>query len=169
MLKKIMLISTLALSLILMGCSSKKTQQMEDTAVQVVDDATNSDGLKLELNGDSDSMSAGGLNTVYFGYNSSTLSSTTRDLLDANATYLQSNPTVDVQVEGHADERGGVQYNLALGEKRARNVKDYLVSMGVAKNRITTISYGKERPVSFGHDGSSWDKNRRGNFVITAK
>ena len=72
-------------------------------------------------------------------------------------------------IEGHCDERGGVQYNLALGEKRAMAVKQYLVSMGVNSSRVSTISFGKERPVSFGHEEASWSKNRRANFVVTAK
>ncbi len=74
-----------------------------------------------------------------------------------------------VQVEGHCDERGGVQYNLALGENRAKAVKEYLSGLGVESGRVTTISYGKERPVAFGHDEEAWGQNRRGNFVVTAK
>ena len=74
-----------------------------------------------------------------------------------------------MQIEGHADERGGIQYNLALGEKRAKAVREYLVALGVAQKRIGVVSYGKEKPVAFGHDEGAWEKNRRANFVVTAK
>ena len=123
----------------------------------------------LEINGDSDSNKAGGLRTINFDFNSSALDDTGRDLLDAGAEFLKDNPNVKVQVEGHCDERGGVQYNLALGEKRARIVKKYLVSAGVTSDRVSTISFGKERPLAFGHDEGSWSRNRRANFVITDK
>ena len=89
--------------------------------------------------------------------------------MQANADFLKSNTKVDIQVEGHCDERGGRQYNLALGERRAKAVRDYLVALGVESKRISTISYGNERPISEGHDESAWSKNRRANFVVTAK
>ena len=100
---------------------------------------------------------------------SASLSSATKDKLRAAATFLKAASSVEVQVEGHCDERGGVQYNLALGERRAKAVRNYLVALGVSGSRISTISFGKERPVAFGHDESAWSQNRRGNFVITAK
>lgn len=161
------LFTTLLVGFLAVGCSSNKPKNAQD------DGATGSNGanagLTLELNGDSDSNTAGGLKTVYFGFNESNLDSDTKSALSENAEFLKANATVDVQVEGHADERGGHQYNLALGERRAKAVRDFLVSAGVASKRISTISYGKERPVSEGHDESAWSKNRRANFVVTAK
>ncbi len=151
------------------GSQSKKDAGAGDSGVTTEDQDMGSDGMNLELNGDSDSGKAGTLSTVYFDFNSSSLSSSTRDALSSNANFLKEHPSVEVQVEGHADERGGVQYNLALGEKRAQAVKQYLVSMGVSSSRVTTISFGKERPIAFGHDESAWSQNRRANFVITAK
>ena len=124
---------------------------------------------EIKVNTDSDSLEAAGLNTVYFPFNSSQLRSSAREILENNSTFLKNHPKVRVQVEGHCDERGSVQYNLALGERRSQSVKDYLVAAGVNPNRITTISFGKERPLSLGHDEVSWSKNRRGNFVIIAK
>lgn len=163
----IVLATTLSLSLV--SCSSSKKKGSADGATQaVVDDALNS-GLNLELNGDSDSMRAGALNTVFFAYDSSALNSSTRATLEANIAFLKENTDVEVQVEGHCDERGGIQYNLALGERRAKAVKDFMVASGVESRRITTVSYGKERPLEFGHDESAWSKNRRANFVVTAK
>ncbi len=123
----------------------------------------------VELNGDSDSKKAGGLVTVYFDYNSASLRQDTVDALQNNISFLKANPSVKVQVEGHCDERGSVQFNLALGEKRAKAVKEYLTSNGVEGSRVSIISLGKERPVAFGHDDGAWSQNRRGNFVVTAK
>jgi peptidoglycan-associated lipoprotein len=82
---------------------------------------------------------------------------------------LKKYPTWMITIEGHADERGTPEYNLALGERRANAVKNYLVSLGVSPDRVRTISYGKEFPFDPGHDESAWAKNRRGHFVITAK
>ena len=123
----------------------------------------------FDVNADSDSGDAGGIRTVYFPFNSSTLRVNAINSLDINADVLKKFPSLRVQVEGHCDERGSVQYNLALGEKRAQSIKDYLVASGVSADRIATISYGKERPISLEHNEMSWSKNRRGNFVIIAK
>ncbi|HXH74411.1 MAG TPA: peptidoglycan-associated lipoprotein Pal [Bacteriovoracaceae bacterium] len=160
--------TTLLVGFLAIGCASKKPTNAQDAGGATDSNGANA-GLSLELNGDSDSNTAGGLQTVYFDFNESSLSSGTKDALKNNAEFLKTNATVDVQVEGHADERGGHQYNLALGERRAKAVRDYLVSSGVASKRISTISYGKERPVSEGHDEGAWSKNRRANFVVTAK
>ena len=124
---------------------------------------------QIELNSDSDSNEAGALETVYFPFNSSDLRQNAQQSLEVNAEFLKKFRTLKVQVEGHCDERGSVQYNLALGEKRAQSIKDYLVASGVEPNRITTITFGKERPLSLNHDEVAWSKNRRGNFVIIAK
>ena len=124
---------------------------------------------EIKVNTDSDSMEAAGLNTVYFPFNSANLRNSARNALERNSNFLRNHPNVRIQVEGHCDERGSVQYNLALGERRSQSVKDYLVATGVNPNRITTISFGKERPLALGHDEMSWSKNRRGNFVIIGK
>jgi len=156
----------MALSLTISGCgsSAKKDSSLSDPSFAGADAAGS-----FEINSDSDSGTAGGLRTVFFDFNSATLSTTARQALQNNADFMKANMNVRVQVEGHADERGGVQYNLALGERRARAVRDYLISMGVEGRRIATVSFGKERPLAFGHDESAWSQNRRGNFVITAK
>jgi peptidoglycan-associated lipoprotein len=159
--------TTLMVGFLAVGCASKKPNNTQDTGAEGADGANS--GLTLELNGDSDSNTAGGLQTVYFDFNSSNLDSSTKQKLEENAEYLKSNTSVDVQIEGHADERGGRQYNLALGERRAKAARDYLVALGVDSKRISTISYGSERPVAEGHDESAWSKNRRANFVVTAK
>ena len=159
----------LSLSLVVVSCSStsEKIDDGSSSSDTMVTD--NTDASSLELNGSSDESTAGPLRTIYFDYNSSSLSFAGREALEANAEFLKENQEVSVQIEGHADERGGVQYNIALGEKRAQAVKDYLTALGVSEERITTVSYGKDRPVAFGHDEEAWSKNRRANFVVTAK
>ncbi len=165
--KKIAGIIFLSSFLALVGCSSKK----KDTGMEGEQPMTTTteEGSQLNISGDSDNKTAGGLTTVFFDFDSSTLRSDTKSALDANNSFLTSNSTVEVQIEGHCDERGGVEYNLALGERRAKAVMDYLTAMGIPASRITTISYGKEKPIAMGHDESSWSQNRRANFVITKK
>ena len=159
----------LVLSFSFVGCSSNKKNSGDSSSSveDVVDQG--SEAVNFEVNGSSDSGTAGGLATVFFGFDSSSLGSSTRMNLDANVELMKANPDVSVQIEGHCDERGGIEYNLALGERRARAVKNYMVSMGISSSRITTISFGKEKPVSFGHDESSWSQNRRATFVVTSK
>jgi peptidoglycan-associated lipoprotein len=91
------------------------------------------------------------------------------DILKNTAALLMKYPSVKIQVEGHCDERGTAEYNLALGERRASSAKKYLVSLGVAEGRISTISYGKEKPVDPGHTEEAWTKNRRDHFIVLSK
>ena len=105
-------------------------------------------------------------NTVYFGYDSSALSDDAQATLARQAGFLKGNPTLTVTIEGHCDERGTREYNLALGERRATAARDYLLAQGVDPARIRVISYGKERPVAAGSTESSWSKNRRAATVL---
>ena len=98
---------------------------------------------------------------VFFATNESILTTKSRDTLRKQAAWLRENPSVNIVVEGHADERGTREYNLALGERRANAAKDYLMTYGVSADRISVISYGKERPVDSGSNPLSWSKNRR--------
>ena len=107
------------------------------------------------------------LEKVYFDFDSYLLTPTAREALNKDADYLLKNiPAVKVQVEGHCDERGSDEYNLALGEKRAKAALNYLVTLGVSPARLSFISYGKEKPADPGHDEAAWAKNRRAEFVI---
>ncbi len=106
---------------------------------------------------------------VYFDYDESTLSDDTRQKLSRNADLLKSQPQFSVTIEGHADSRGTNEYNLALGERRANAVRDYLASLGVAANRVRTISYGEERPVCTEEVESCWSQNRRAHMIITGR
>ncbi|UVO51386.1 peptidoglycan-associated lipoprotein Pal [Sphingomonas sp. SUN019] len=104
--------------------------------------------------------------TVNFGLDMYDINGTARGILDSQSDWLQRYPNVRITVEGHADERGTREYNLALGDRRANSAKNYLVSRGVSAARITTISYGKERPAALGSDEASWAQNRRAVTVV---
>ncbi len=106
---------------------------------------------------------------VFFAVDSSTLSADAQHTLEKQVEWLKQYPSVNVTVEGHCDERGTREYNLALGDRRATAAKNYLVSLGVTGDRISTISYGKERPAVIGDDESAWSQNRRAVTVLNAQ
>ena len=106
-------------------------------------------------------LASGVPDRVFFATNESVLTTASRDTLRKQAGWLRKNPNINVVLEGHADERGTREYNLALGERRANAAKDYLMTYGISSNRISVISYGKERPVDSGSNPLSWSKNRR--------
>jgi peptidoglycan-associated lipoprotein len=103
---------------------------------------------------------------IFFGFNSASVTATSQQTLQRQSEWLNSNPNVTITVEGHCDERGTREFNLALGEKRATSVKNYLVSLGVDASRVKTISYGKEHPEYLGSNESAWSKNRRSVTVV---
>jgi peptidoglycan-associated lipoprotein len=103
---------------------------------------------------------------VFFDYDSASIDGTSQATLEKQAAWLKQYSSINVTVEGHCDERGTREYNLALGERRAAAAKKYLVGLGVAASRISTISYGKERPAVVGSDESSWSQNRRAVTVV---
>lgn len=113
-----------------------------------------------------DFINQAGSDTVHFATDSSDLDSEAQGILTAQASWLQKNSNVRVTVEGHCDERGTREYNLALGERRANAAKDFLVSHGVDAGRISVISYGKERPIATGDDEAAWAQNRRAVTVV---
>jgi len=103
---------------------------------------------------------------IYFDFDKATLTPSAQDNLLRKAEWLRENSDVTVTIEGHCDARGTNEYNLALGDRRAESAKSFLVDLGIAASRITTISYGEERPVCTQSDGECWAKNRRDNFVV---
>lgn len=105
---------------------------------------------------------------VYFGFDRYDLTEEGRSTLKANAEWLKNNPTLRMQIEGHCDERGTADYNLALGAKRAQTAKDYLMTLGISAARLSTISYGAEIPVCMEHTEDCWAQNRRARFVIAS-
>jgi peptidoglycan-associated lipoprotein len=109
------------------------------------------------------------LRAVYFAYDSDALDDTARSTMTTNAEVMRKYGTWIVTIEGHCDERGTAEYNLALGDRRAQVVRNYMVSLGVAADRLKTVSYGSEFPFAPGHDEKSWQQNRRAHFMLTAK
>jgi len=107
--------------------------------------------------------------TVYFDFDKYNLVDSSKKALDNNAQLLKDNASIIVRIEGNCDERGTVEYNLSLGEKRAAAAKKYLTDLGIDATRLQTISYGKEKPVAMGHDEASWSKNRRDDFKIISQ
>ena len=109
------------------------------------------------------------LRPLFFELDSSDVSAAGQQVLQANAAVLKKYPGMQITIEGHCDERGTAEYNLALGERRALAAKNYLVSLGISADKVKTVSYGKEFPFDPGHDDAAWKNNRRAHFVITAK
>ena len=138
-------------SLILTACAT--TKKVEPTGQMQGDVYTGTDTVEY--------LASGVPDRVFFATNESILTTRARDTLRKQATWLRANSEITVVLEGHADERGTREYNLALGERRANAAKDYLMTYGVSANRILVISYGKERPVDSGSNPLSWSKNRR--------
>jgi peptidoglycan-associated lipoprotein len=111
----------------------------------------------------------GVLADVFFAFDRSELEAEARDMLQSNSDWIKQNPDVSIEIEGHADNRGTNEYNLALGARRAQAVKDYLVTLGNAPDRLSTISYGEELPVCGVDSEECWRKNRRAHFVVRAQ
>ena len=135
-------------SLVLTACATKKVQNQMQGDVY-----TGTDTVKY--------LASGVADRVFFATNESVLTTASRDTLRKQAEWLRKNSKINVVLEGHADERGTREYNLALGERRANAAKDYLMTYGVSGKRISVISYGKERPVDSGSNPLAWSKNRR--------
>jgi len=112
-------------------------------------------------------LEGGPLEDVLFDYDQATLGDQARATLEKHALWLQNHRSAQVTVEGHCDERGTAEYNLALGDQRARAAREYLVSLGVAADRLKTVSYGKERPLDTGTGAASFARNRRAHFVVS--
>src|SRR4030043_276005 len=109
------------------------------------------------------------LKDIHFDFDKYDIRPADMETLKENAALLKKHPDVKIQIEGHCDERGTVEYNLALGERRANSAKKYLISLGISPDRISTISYGEERPLDPGHHEEAWAKNRRGHCIILSK
>ena len=146
----------LAACLVLSACATKKEAVVESSSIegQIQGDVyTGTDGVKYLADGVPD--------RVFFATNETILTTASRETLRAQAAWLRKNSSINVVLEGHADERGTREYNLALGERRANSAKDYLMTYGISSDRISVLSYGKERPVDSGSNPLSWSKNRR--------
>ena len=136
---------------------------------QLIQSDSNSEGSMSQLAASSsDAQNDGsGLKSVFFDYNKYSIRVNDKKSLKYNAAYFLKNKKAKILIEGHCDERGTDAYNIALGDRRAKAAMQYLVSLGVSKKRLKTISYGESRPLDSGHDEAAWAKNRRNNFVVT--
>ena len=173
MTKPILLAATALLAL--SACSKKRPEVLPPAPVG--SGATGADGVDPNASGtgavtpgsDADFQRSVGSNTVNFALDQYDIDATARGILDAQAEWLARHPAVRVTIEGHADEAGTREYNLALGDRRANAAKNYLAARGVSEGRMTTISYGKERPVALGSDEGSDARNRRAVTVVLAR
>jgi peptidoglycan-associated lipoprotein len=128
----------------------------------LADEAARSEELPVE-----DATGEGGpLEDIHFEYDQAALTEQARSILERHAAWLRAHRGARVRVEGHCDERGTVEYNLALGEKRADTARVYLVGLGIGAERLDGVSFGKERPLDSSHDESAWAKNRRAHFAV---
>jgi peptidoglycan-associated lipoprotein len=148
----------LAACLVLTACATKKNVATDIQGQMQGDTYTGTDTVKYLADGVPD--------RVFFATNESILTTASRETLRSQAAWLRKNSSINVVLEGHADERGTREYNLALGERRANSAKDYLMTYGISSDRISVLSYGKERPVDAGSNPLAWSKNRRSVTVL---
>ncbi len=173
----------LAMTFLVVGCGPKRPPAVATTAgstsssrntstgTQPVDAGPDVQPVEHEGTLGSDMLSdangeGGPLADIHFSLDAADLSDEARSTLDQHAQWIQAHPTAKIRVEGHCDERGTVEYNLALGDKRAQAARDYLVGRGVEATRLSVVSYGKERPLDPGHDEAAWARNRRDHFNV---
>ena len=182
MIRKFLLL--LSLALFVAGCTTTPEQDQEPEVVDKSVDADMVEGGSDDAEAGSEAQTFGAqgdpaaalqelenpesllsVRIIYFDYDSSTVMAQFQDIIQAHAQFLQANPELTATLEGHADERGSREYNLALGERRALAVKQQLVVLGAAPEQVRTVSYGEERPSDPGHDEQAWRLNRRVQFV----
>jgi peptidoglycan-associated lipoprotein len=160
------------LALVTPGCSKKKASTLppapEPAAETTPRKEPPTSGVAVDSDG-SGTGAPGAFQPIYFAFDASDLLPEARQELEELATWLGRSPAATVRIEGHADDRGTAEYNVALGERRARAIRDYLVRLGIASSRLSTISYGEERPAAAGDDEASWARNRRGELVLSQR
>ncbi len=167
--RTIQIVGMLALVLMLGACGKKDQVGVAGDGSLTADDRTQ---VSQDVNqggvtpGSQQDLVVNVGDRVFFGYDQFDLTSEARATVERQAQWLKTHQNVNVIIEGHCDERGTREYNLALGEKRAAAVRNYLIANGITPNRVQTISYGKERPVILGSDNTSWAQNRRGVMVV---
>ncbi|HEX5757696.1 MAG TPA: peptidoglycan-associated lipoprotein Pal [Thermoanaerobaculia bacterium] len=179
--KTVLAISSVVVLLVSMSCARKKpvvppapppveTSAAPAPAAPPEEPAAPADPLAGDLDSVNEYVRTQGLlRDVYYAYDSAALSPEARQALAANARFLSGHPEFEVVIEGHCDERGTNEYNLALGERRASSARDYLASLGVRGDRLRTLSYGEERPACHDSDEACWSQNRRCHFLIAAR
>lgn len=164
MIRSVKFITCILLATAMVSCASKKKSGEEGSAESA---DISQESMNFNPQG-SDSGEIEGLSTIFFAYDSSSLTQAARTDLATNAAWMKARPDLTIQIEGHTDTRGSVEYNLALGERRAQAVKSYLSNLGVNGQNLTIISYGKEKLLELGDSESAHARNRRANFVPLA-
>jgi peptidoglycan-associated lipoprotein len=154
--------------------SQATTQPPQSTTPSVVEQPDSggpilSDDARTAMTGDEVPPDEGPLRRVHFAYDAHEINGESQPILSGNAQYLQQNSGTFIRIEGHCDERGSVEYNQALGERRANSAKEFLVAQGIEANRLETISFGEDRPLSFDHNEYAWALNRRAEFRILSE
>jgi peptidoglycan-associated lipoprotein len=161
-------------ALLFFTACSKKDVRNDEALVTPEDNAGFSDEIAppaqpaqapIESAGDVAPVS-NAMQTVYFPFDSYVFTQAAKDAIEANAAWLKQNPAAQVQIEGHCDERGTTEYNMALGERRADATRSYLQRLGIESSRVSTISYGEERPAVSGSGETNWSRNRRATFAV---
>ncbi len=174
-----------SVSLLSSGCSKQTVETGDDVkpmppsesqvtvpAVDVGDDIGTEEPIESSPMGDdqrgaiSEGRTNGPMLPVYFDFDKSSIRDDQKARITGNADFMKSNHGSRISIEGNCDERGTNEYNMALGERRAQTAKKYLTNLGVSSSRMTTVSYGEEKPLLYGHDEYSWAQNRRDDFVI---
>lgn len=160
-------------SLISFGCAKKvetaKDTKGADERVASAPTPAPEQGTKVDAPLVKESGVSTGLNDVYFDFDKSSIRDDAKSALQSSAKWLSSNPKAKIKIEGHCDERGTNEYNIALGEKRAEAAKKYLISLGVKADRLSTISYGEEKPQCKEQNEDCWQKNRRAHFTVVGQ
>ncbi len=165
--RKTLTVAAAAIAITIAGCGKKPAPVTTPPPADQAGTATGDDVGLVELpESQADLVAKAGSDSVYFGTDEYALDTAARTTLTAQARWLLANPNVRASIEGHADERGTREYNLALGERRANSARDFLVTQGVPATRLTTISWGKERPAVPGSNETAWAQNRRAVTVI---
>jgi peptidoglycan-associated lipoprotein len=173
----IIIIAVLGIGFLTTGCAKKnvveKTPEVKPPVAQSVPQAPElgkpKQEAKVEVSPLADEIKAFESEDIHFDFDKSTITPRAKDILTKKAAFLKDHPDVAIRIEGNCDERGTVEYNLALGDRRAKAAQDDLIFLGIAADRISTASYGKERPLDPRHDETAWAKNRRDHFVIVKK
>ena len=188
MVKKSCIVMGVIFSLVVMGACAKKavkeepllTEKAEEqasgkTAEDTQKAATGEKALEESLEKkkypgvEGEFLESSLLKDIHFGFDRYDLTPKAREILSQNAELLLKHSRVNIQIEGHCDERGTIEYNLALGERRSNSAEQYLMALGVSPNRIATISYGEEMPVDPRHHEEAWAKNRRAHFIVLSR
>lgn len=165
--KKMLYLATLGLLVLglgVTGCSKKEPETAQ--SMTGTEGAGAAESLESADTGIMEGRTSGPMVPVYFEYDSSKITGEQVQRIETNADFIKKNSAVKIRIEGNCDPRGTQEYNLALGERRAQSAKAYLVNLGVNAKNLTTVSFGEEKLLLFGHDEVSWAQNRRDDFVI---